>query len=105
MVGNPGDYRWSSYPHHVAGSVIEWLAEPEECRRLAASPDMRALVYRELFKEPLASYDLEAIRTHLNKDRALGSAKFQDDIESALGRRVKIVPQGRPKKLKEGMEK
>jgi putative transposase len=104
MVSYPGDYRWSSYPHHVAGRVLEWLAEPEEYKRLGASPDERLLAYRELFKEPLASNDVEAIRAHLNKDRALGSTRFQDEIKSILGRRVEIVPRGRPKKLKAGSE-
>jgi putative transposase len=104
MVGDPGDYRWSSYRPRVGESVMDWLAEPEEYRRLAASPVTRALAYRELFKQPLAAYDLEAIRIHLNKDCALGSSKFQDDIETMVGRRAKIAPQGRPKKTKDGGE-
>ena len=102
LVGNPGDYRWSSYRPHVGESGMDWLAVPEEYRRLAASPQTRALVYRELFKQPLAAYDLEAIRIHLNKGCALGSSKFQDEIEAMVGRRAKLVPQGRPKKPKEG---
>ncbi|HLF97246.1 MAG TPA: hypothetical protein VI457_08895 [Methylococcaceae bacterium] len=105
MVANPGGYRWSSYRPHVGESVIGWLAEPEEYRRLAASPETRALAYRELFKQPLASYDLEAIRIHLNKDCVLGSSKFQDEIEAMVGRRAKIAPPGRPKKPKDGGEK
>lgn len=83
---------------------MDGLAEPEEYRRLAASPDRRALAYREQFKQPLTAYDLEAIRTHLNKDCALGSSKFQDEIEIVAGRRAKIAPQGRPKKPREGIE-
>jgi putative transposase len=104
MVTAPGDYCWSSYLHHVASSVIGWLAEPDEYRHLAESPDTRALAYRELCREPLANYDIEAIRTHLNKDCALGSTKFQDEIERVLGRRVKIVSHGRPKKVKKADE-
>lgn len=101
MVGDPGDYRWSSYPHHIGESVMDWLAEPEEYRRLAVIPEARARVYRELFKQPLAVADLEAIRRHLNKDCALGSSQFQDEIEATAGRRAKIAPQGRPKKRQE----
>jgi putative transposase len=55
------------------------------------------MAYRELFKQPVAVYDLEAIRTHLNKDCALGSGKFQDEIEAMACRRAKIVPLGRSK--------
>ncbi|WP_267313376.1 transposase [Methylococcus geothermalis] len=105
MVRNPGDYRWSSYRPHVGESVMGWLAEPEEYRRLAARPETRALAYRELFRQPLATDDLEAIRTHLNKGCALGASKFQDEIEAMAGRRAKIVPRGRPRKPKGGGEK
>jgi putative transposase len=101
MVGDPGDYRWSSYQHHIGKSVIEWLAEPDEYRRLAGCPEARTRAYRELFKQPLAVADLEAIRSHLNKECALGSNQFQEEIEVMAGRRAKITPQGRPKKLQD----
>lgn len=78
MVTDPGDYRWSSYRHHVAASTIKWLAEPQEYRRLASSSEACPLVYRELFEQSLAAYDIETIRMHLNKNCALGSSKFQD---------------------------
>jgi putative transposase len=105
MVDNPGDYRWSSYRHHVGESDMAWLSEPQEYRHLATSSEACALAYRKLFEQPLVTYDIEAIRTHLNKDCALGSSKFQDEIEAALGRRAKIAPQGRPKKLIDGNKK
>jgi putative transposase len=50
----------------------------------------------------LVAYDIQAIRTHMNKDCVLGSGKFQDEIEAILGRRAKIAPQGRPRKPKDG---
>ena len=102
MVVDPGDYRWSSYRHHVGDSLMEWLDNPQEYRHLATSPEACASAYCALFKQPLAAYDIQAIRTHLNKDCALGSGKFQDEIEAILGRRAKIAPQGRPRNLKDG---
>ncbi|RYU59701.1 hypothetical protein EWI61_08735 [Methylolobus aquaticus] len=84
---------------------MNWLAEPEEYRRLAASSEAREPAYRALFKQPFAAYDLGAIRAHLNKDCALGSGKFQEPIEVMVGRRAEIVPQGRPKKPRDGAEK
>lgn len=80
---------------------MEWLTEPREYRHLAARPEASALAYGELFKQPLVAYDIRAIRTHLNKGCALGSGKFQDEIEAILGRRAKIAPQGRPRKPKD----
>lgn len=105
MVVDPEDYRWSSYRQHVGGSDMGWLSEPEEYRHLATGSEACALAYRKLFEQPLAAYDVEAIRIHLNKDCALGSSKFQDEIEAVLGRRAKIAPQGQPKKLKGDNEK
>jgi len=38
MVTKPEDYRWSSHRRPIAASAIDGLSEPEEYRRLAASP-------------------------------------------------------------------
>jgi putative transposase len=100
IVANPGDYRWSSYQQHISGNVFGWLTEPPEYQQLATDQATRALAYRKLFEQPLASHNIEAIRSHLNKDCALGSSKFQDEIEAVLGRCAKITPQGRPQKPK-----
>jgi putative transposase len=81
MVTDPGDYHWSSYLSHAGDDAMNWLTEPEEYHRLAGSSEARVLACRQLFKQPLAPYDLEGIRAHLNKDRALGSSKFQEEIE------------------------
>lgn len=105
IVTDPGDYRWSSYRHHIGESLIDWLTEPQEYRRLAPNPEACAPVYHGLCKQPPAVYDLKAIREHLNKDCALGSSKFQDDIEAILGRRSRIVHQGRPRKPKSTIKK
>ncbi|MDD2760077.1 MAG: transposase [Methylomonas sp.] len=98
MVADPGQYPWSSFRTHVGESVMIWLSEPEEYRRLAATSEARRLAYRDLFSQPLATRDIEAIRGHLNKDCALGSSQFQDEIEAMVGRRAKIAPLGRPRK-------
>ncbi len=100
MVTKPEDYRWPSHRHHIAVSTIDWLPEPEEYRRLAASPKASALAYQVLFKQALSAHEIEAIRTHLNKGCVLGSTKFQDETETILQRRTKIAPLGRPKKVK-----
>jgi putative transposase len=42
LVTQPGEYRWSSYRHHVGERILDWLAEPEEDRRLAADAERRA---------------------------------------------------------------
>lgn len=98
MVVDPNHYRWSSYRHRDCEHRLEWLSEPEEYRRLARNSADRLQTYRDLFRQPLATNELQVIREHLNKDCALGSKKFQDEIGAMLGRRAKIVYQGRPRK-------
>ncbi len=105
MAVDPGDYRWSSYRHRVDGSTPEWLFNPPEYCRLGTSPETCALAYRALFNQPLADHDIAAIRMHLNKDCALGSGKFQDEIERIFGRRTRIALQGIPRKQKNDDEK
>ncbi|WP_347988083.1 transposase [Methylomonas sp. AM2-LC] len=97
MVKQPDDYPWSSYAQHIAKSNIDWISEPVEYHRLGLTAELRALAYQALCKQKLATFELDAIRAHLNKDRVLGSSHFQDKIELVLGRQTRIVPQGRPK--------
>jgi len=105
LVTDPGDYHWSDYRSYAGDAAMHWLTEPEEYRRLAASSEARELAHRAPFKQRLAAYDLEAVRGHRNKDCALGCGKFQEPIEVMVGRRAEIVPQGRPKKPRDGAEK
>lgn len=97
IVDKPDDYAWSSYRQHVNEQAANWLTEPEEFLRLAASADLRAEAYRELFNIPLKLIELEQIRNHLNKNCALGTDRFQKEIEAVAGRRAAIVKQGRPR--------
>ncbi|MGY6214606.1 transposase [Methylolobus aquaticus] len=106
LVASPGDLHWSSYRTQAGDAAIYWLTEPKEYRRLAASSEACEPAYRALFKQPLAARDLGGIRAHLNKDCALGSSKFQEEIEAMAGRHARIVPRGgRPMKPKDGAEK
>ena len=102
VVKKPDQYAWSSYHQHVNVAGDNWLTAPEEFLRLAFSADLRVEAYRELFKVPLKMPELEQIRSHLNKNCALGSDKFKKEIEAAAGRRVAIVRQGRPRNSVEG---
>src|SRR2546426_1318599 len=54
MVGNPADYRWSSYRSNAGGMAgIDWLQPHEEYLRLGSNKDLRTAAYRELFKAAL----------------------------------------------------
>ena len=76
LVARPEDYPWSSYRSQAGDAALNGLTEPEKYRRLGASSDARALAFF-----------------------ALRFGKFQKEIEAMTGRRARIVPQCRPRKL------
>ena len=101
MVGDPAEYRWSSYRHHALGDANGLISDDAAFLALGKTPRERQEAYRALFRIAISEQDLGAIRQHLNKDCALGSARFQDEIEAMLKRRAKVVGLGRPRKSRE----
>ncbi len=55
-----------------------------------------------LVQERISAPDVQAIRGHVNKGWVVGSARFQDELEAMLKRRVTIRAVGRPRKQHEG---
>lgn len=52
----------------------------------------------------LRACDLEGIRTHFKKVCVVCSSKFQEGFEAIVGRRVKMIPQGRTRQMKDGVQ-
>ncbi len=98
MLEYPGGYRWSSYRANTQGEVGSGLS-PHECYR-ALGPDdaQRQAAYRELFRYQLDPGLVDEIRDATNGNYALGSARFQEQVAMAVGRRVVRGRSGRPKK-------
>ncbi len=80
MVMKPQDYRWSSYHANGLGRVNALITPHDQYQRLARTDE---------------------IRSATNGNYALGSTKFQKQIEKALGRRVVRGVAGRPPKVEE----
>jgi len=62
---------------------------------------VRATVYRELFRHYLDLGVVDEIRTATQGNYALGSDRFKQQIEAALGRRAVPGLTGRPSKKNE----
>jgi putative transposase len=45
----------------------------------------------------LAEADLANIRIHVRQQKALGSSRFQAEVEALLERNVTVRPRGRPR--------
>lgn len=101
MVGDPGEYRWSSYAANARG-VPDCLVTPHpNFLALGADPESRQGAYRELVKRSIPDDDLAAIRLQLQRQHALGSERFRAAIEVQLGRSAGPAKIGRPRKAAE----
>jgi putative transposase len=96
MVNKPQDYRWSSYHTNALGKASSLIVPHEEYLRLGREQNTRLESYRALFKAHLDEETVGQIRNATNGNYALGSERFQQEIETVLGRRAKRGQAGRP---------
>ncbi len=64
---------------------------------LGAGSSPACVPYRALFANALSNERLLEIRAYVQQQKALGGARFQSQIEAALGRHVQIRPAHRPR--------
>lgn len=98
MVGDPGEYRWSSYRANAEGQQDVLVTLHPSFLALGGDPPARQTAYRELVNQATSDDDLEAIRRHLHRQHALGSERFRAVIEAQLGRSAGPARIGRPRK-------
>lgn len=98
LVVSAEDYRWSSV-HASLGTTIDPIITPHAVY-LASGPDSaeRGKFYREWLRQGINDDDLDAVRAHLQQERALGHPRFQVMVERTLNRPVSIRSCGRPRK-------
>ncbi|MGN2250876.1 transposase [Frateuria sp. GZRe14] len=101
MVGDPGEYRWSSYGANARGLLDRLVTHHPNFQALGTDPESRQAAYRELVKQAISDDDLAAIRLQLQRQHALGSARFRNAIEAQLGRSAGPAKIGRPRKAAE----
>ncbi len=63
---------------------------------LGDNEEQRRLAYQALFLGALSEDRLAEIRAYVQQQRALGSSKFQAQIEAVVGRCVRTRPAHRP---------
>lgn len=95
MVERPKPHRWSSV-HANLGLLKDPLVAPHS-QYLALDPDtaIRTEAYRAWLHAGVSDDDLQRIRAHLQQERVLGDATFQNMVQKALGRPVSVRPRGR----------
>ncbi len=101
MVASPGEYPWSSYHVHAFGKKDNLVTDHEVYLRLSRDADQRRHAYRELFRQSLGAEQLHAFRESIQLGVPVGSARFREEIEEALGRKISYRKRGRPRKVLE----
>ncbi|MBU1214986.1 MAG: transposase [Gammaproteobacteria bacterium] len=95
MVRDPGEYRWSSYRWHGLGKSDELITDHPLYTALGSEEEECRSAYRALFRAHLDDEALDEIRTATSRGLPLGNDRFREQVESALGRRVGLLPRGR----------
>lgn len=98
MVGSAGDYRWSSHGANGFGRHDPLVSPHAGYLQIASDEAGRYRAYRELVEQSVNAEELERIRLYAQRQRALGSSRFQAMIERQLGRRAGLGEPGRPRK-------
>ncbi len=86
-------YRWSSAAAHVGETPSDELIDLRAWRRRSAGLDWRALLC-----EPEDELAVHRLRSSTHTGRPLGSDSFVAKLERRLGRRLRPLPVGRPRK-------
>ncbi|MCL5281612.1 MAG: transposase [Planctomycetes bacterium] len=92
-------YPWSSAALHTDEKAeSELLNLPHWYRQITAA------AWRKELAEGLTEEEVARIRLRTHTGRPLGSDRFVSKLETVLGRRVRPLPAGRPKKMPEGQQ-
>lgn len=101
MVADPADYAWSSYRANAQTLPDKVVMPHVEYLRLGTSVSERCVAYRQLFEEVLGNDRLVQIRAYVQQQRALGTPRFQREIEAMIGRCASVRAAHRPRRNKD----
>lgn len=102
MLSDPGQYRWSSYAHHVGLHPDPLVTDHALYWALGNTPFAREAAYRDLAQQALTPEQIAALSEATLKGWALGSDQFKAGLEQQVERRVRPAKRGRPSKLPAG---
>ena len=105
MVADPADYAWSSYRTNAQALPDKVVVPHAEYLRLGGDASERCSAYRQLFREVLGDARLAEIRAYVQQQRALGTIRFQREIEAMIGRCANVRAAHRPRRDKDAFGK
>lgn len=96
MVERPEEYPWSSYRFNALAEPDSLISPHPLFESLAKDELDRGSVYQDLFRYHLPEKTRNYIASSVSASRILGSGRFKDQVEAALGRKAGQVGRGRP---------
>src|SRR5262245_53666365 len=99
MVERPEQYPWSSFRYHGLDQADPVVRDHPLYLALGRTQGERSKAYRALFRHEVEAAELKEIRNAVNHGFVLGTESFRQQVEQALGRRVRMPVRGRPRKL------
>lgn len=100
VVGDPADYRWSSYAHHAGVRQDSLIVDHALYWALGNTPFQREAAYIDLARQPLSTVELDSINQAVLKGWPLGSDAFKTQLQQKARRQVLPAKRGRPFKAK-----
>ena len=94
-VRSPWTYRWSSAAFHTGREDKFHLMDKKRWHRQSSRFD-----WKNILRTKLKKFDIDKLRIHCRTGRPLGTDKFISKLETVIGRRLRPLPAGRPKKKK-----
>jgi putative transposase len=95
MVEAAWDYEWSSAAVHCGETVGDGLINVVAWREISGDVN-----WQEVLSIPTEEETVQCMKRHTHTGRPLGSDSFLSKVEYFLGRRVRALPVGLPKKSK-----
>lgn len=98
MVAEAGDYPWSSYMARMGGVGSDWLDLDPLYLGLGEDEANRREQYRLFLEQGTPPGEMALIRSALKRGQLTGNAKFADQVQQIIGRRIEVRGPGRPVK-------
>lgn len=105
MVDQAGGYRWSSYAARMGGEGADWLDLDPKYLDLGENDESRRKKYQAFLDEGTSGGEMALIHEAVKRGQLTGNARFTEQVEQIIGRRIEARGPGRPTKAGVGSEK
>jgi putative transposase len=93
MVVAPEQYPWSSFQRWGEHNPYMWL-DPLPCA--IGGDELSARRYRDFMREAIPGGEWDLIRESVQRGQLTGNARFVDEVERIIGKRIEQRRPGRP---------